>query len=185
VTFKISLPAWPGNGQWFFNPLCWQLVFVLGFILSCDRGLGRWTRTNIKWLRVLALLLVVAGALAMWFNWLPDPASVPEPKLLFVAEKSFVTPIRLGQFLALAAVFSATYPFIERRCLSLAKFLSVLGRNSLHVFCVGSLLSLNGQLVRFYFSGGFLLDTLLLIGGIFLLWLTAWMNEWRDRVRKA
>ena len=29
-----------GEGQWFFNPLAWQLVFVLGFVIARDDGVG-------------------------------------------------------------------------------------------------------------------------------------------------
>ena len=43
----------------------------------------------------------------VWFNLMPDPTKLPEPKLLFLNGKSFLTPMRLIQFLALAAVFSA------------------------------------------------------------------------------
>ena len=30
--FSINLPTWPSDGAWFFNPLAWQLLLVLGFI---------------------------------------------------------------------------------------------------------------------------------------------------------
>src|SRR4051794_25658983 len=32
LTFSINLPTWPSDGAWFFNPLAWQLLLVLGFI---------------------------------------------------------------------------------------------------------------------------------------------------------
>ena len=44
LVFKITIPTWPTDGQWFFNPLCWQLIFVLGFTLSRERGLGGWVK---------------------------------------------------------------------------------------------------------------------------------------------
>jgi hypothetical protein len=109
---------------------------------------------------------------------------VPEPKLLFIAGKTFVTPIRLIQFLALIAVFSALYPSIVKVLPRLVDFFSMLGRNSLPVFCAGSVLSLGGQILRFYFRGGFLVDSLLVATGIILLGATAWLAEWRDRVKK-
>jgi hypothetical protein len=93
-----------------------------------------------------------------------------------------MTPIRLIQFLALIAVFSAFYPFIERWLPRLVAFLTMLGRNSLNVFCVGSLLSLAGQIVRFYFEGGIGIDTVMVVVGIAALGLTAWASEWRDRL---
>jgi hypothetical protein len=120
--------------------------------------------------------------IVVWFELLPDPTKLPEPKLLFLNGKSFLTPIRLIQFLALVAVFSAAYPVIARLAPRLTKPLSQLGRNSLNVFCVGSLLSLGGQIVRFLYSGSMLADTIVVVTGIGLLWLTAWMSEWRRRL---
>ncbi len=184
LVFRITVPTWPTEGQWFFNPLCWQLVFVLGFALSRERGPGGWARANLYWIRCVALPIVIAGALIVWFNWRLDPTQVPEPKLLFINGKTFVTPIRLIQFLALIAVFSAVYPTIARFLPWLVEFFSQLGRNSLYVFCTGSVLSLAGQILRFYFGGGLLVDTLLVAVGITLMGVSAWLAEWRDRVAK-
>jgi hypothetical protein len=184
LIFQITVPTWPTQGQWFFNPLCWQAVFVLGFAMSRERGPGGWVRANISWVRTMALPIVIAGALMVWFRWWPDPTRVPEPKLLFIAGKTFVTPIRLIQFLAVVAVFSALYPAVAKAMPSVVEFLSMLGRNSLQVFCAGSVLSLAGQILRYYFRGGFLVDTALVATGIILLGLTAWLSEWRDRAKK-
>ena len=40
-------PTWPVEGEWFFNPLAWQLVFVLGFVLAREDGVGGFVRRNI------------------------------------------------------------------------------------------------------------------------------------------
>src|SRR5581483_540824 len=184
LVFRITLPTWPTEGQWFFNPLCWQAVFVLGFAMSDERGLGRWVRTNIACIRLMALPIVIGGALMVWYQWWPDPTKVPEPKLLFIAGKSFVTPMRLIQFLALVAVFSALFPTIAKVVPRFVKFLCLLGRNSLQVFCAGSLLSLAGQILHFYFGGGFSVDSVLVATGIMLMGVIAWLAEWRDRISK-
>ena len=89
----------------------------------------------------------------MWFNWFPDPTKLPEPKLLFLNGKSFLTPMRLIQFLALAAVFSASYPYFAPWVPWLTEFLSSLGRNSLNVFCVGFAVEPVGQIVRYLYTG--------------------------------
>ena len=71
-------------------------------------------RRNIKPIRYVAAPIVVITAVLVWFNWFPDPTKLPEPRLLFLNGKSFLTPMRLLQFLALAAVFSAAFPLIAR-----------------------------------------------------------------------
>jgi hypothetical protein len=182
LVFQITLPSWPVQGEWFFNPIAWQAVFVLGFVLAKgDRGPGAFARRKIRWLRIAAVPIVIAGALIIWNGWWPDPVKVPQPTLLFIQSKTYITPMRLIQFLALIALFSAAYPFILRAVPWLVAFFSMLGRNSLEVFCVGSLLSLLGQIVRFIYQGGIVIDTVVVTIGIALLALTAWLTEWRAR----
>ncbi len=183
LVFKITVPTWPTQGQWFFNPLCWQFVFVLGFSMSRERGPGGWVRANIDRIRLIALPIVIGGALAVLMRWWPDPTKMPEPKLLFIAGKTFVTPLRLGHFLALVVVFSAVFPLLTRTIPSIVTFLSLLGRNSLNVFCAGSLLSLGAQILHFVFGRGLVIDTLLVVSGILIMGATAWLSEWRERGR--
>ena len=183
LVVPLTVPTWPVPGQWFFNPLAWQAIFVLGFALSRDDGLGGFVHRHIRVIRVVSLPIVVGAALVTWFNLLPDPTTLPEPRLLFMNGKTFLTPVRFLQFLALAAVLSAAYPFIARAVPWLVDFLSILGRNSLNVFCIGSLLSLTGQVIRYLYLGSFGVDTAFVAVGIGLLWLTAWVSEWRDRQR--
>jgi hypothetical protein len=178
----FTAPTWPVEGQWYFNPFAWQTIFVLGFVLSRDEGVGRFVRRNMTRIRQAAIPVVVAGTVVVLLNLFPDPTKVPEPKLLFVNAKSFLTPMRLIQFLALVAVFSVVFPTIARFLPWLTGPLSQLGRNSLYVFCVGSLLSLSGQIIRFLYSGSLGVDTIVVIVGCALLWLTAWMSEWRQRL---
>jgi hypothetical protein len=183
LVFRINFRTWPASGEWFFNPLCWQLVFVLGFVLALDDGPGRVVRSCIVWLRLLAVPVLIAGAWVIWTGWWPDLEDVPNPKLLFLISKTYVTPIRLIQFLALVAAASVLFPYVLRWLPRLAKGVSMLGRNSLNVFCVGSLLSLAAQIVRFALQGGIVLDIAIITIGYLLLGLTAWLSEWRDRVR--
>jgi hypothetical protein len=179
----LTIPAWPVEGQWYFNPLCWQLIFVLGLLLSRDTGIGGWVRRHIVPIRWAALPIVL---LAMVFvqtggTWI-DPTMMPWPKLLFINGKTFATPIRVIQFLALVAVMSIVYPYIARAVPKLVEYPSMLGRNSLEVFCAASLLSLWSQIIRYAWPGGIVLDTLILAMGLFLMGLVAWLTEWRDRV---
>jgi len=185
LIFKLTIPTWPTEGQWFFNPLAWQLIFVLGFTMSRERGPGAWVKSNIDRIRLIAIPVVVVAAVMVWLRIWPDPTKMPEPKLLFIAGKTFVTPIRLIQFLALVAAFSAAFPLIQRYMPKLVDSLAMMGRNSLYVFCAGSLLSLLGQILRFHFEGNFVVDTLIVGVGIALLIAIAWLAEWRDRLKKG
>jgi hypothetical protein len=183
LTFQISLPTWPVEGQWFFNPLAWQLVFVLGFVLARNDGLGGFVRRHIVAIRWLSVPIVLGALALVLTGWWWDPTKVPQPRLFFLVDKTFMTPLRLIQFLALIAVMSATYPYIVRAWKGLVDFLSLLGRNSLYVFCMGSILSLAGQIIRYIYQGNFLIDTAVVICGIAIMALAAWLPEWREQVR--
>ncbi len=177
----IPMPTWPVQGQWFFNPLAWQLVFVLGFELAGAVGEGSFIQRHIGVLRAIAAPILIVTAVMVWTHWYPDPTRWPEPRLLFLQQKTYATPVRLIQFLALLAVFSAAFPWLQRHARPPTRFLAMLGRHSLNVFCVGSLTSLAGQIVRFASHGGILVDTAILLVGLLMLGFTAWISEWPER----
>jgi hypothetical protein len=195
LAFRLTLPTWPVSGTWFFNPLAWQAVFVLGFVMGrADRGPGAFVRRHIGIVRLLAVPIVIFGALIVIFDWWPDPTEVPNPKLFFIIDKTNVTPIRLIQFLALVAVCSVLFPYIRRLAEvpalrrpvnGLIGLLAMLGRNSLYVFCVGSLLSLTAQIVHFYYRGSVGIDTVVVISAVLIMAFTAWLAESRQRARPA
>lgn len=187
--FQVIPHTWPVEGQWFFNPLAWQLIYVLGFILAKDNaGIGALARRYIFPIRIVATIIVIVGIVVVLKEWWPDPTRVPRPRLFFIESKTFLSPIRLIQFLALVAVFSIVFPYfrlpaIQRFTDPVINFLSMLGRNSLQVFCVGSVLSLTGQIIRFLYEGYVSIDTIVVIIGIAILAGTAWLSEWRERLR--
>jgi hypothetical protein len=181
--FGINLPTWPVEGTWYFNPFAWQLVFVLGFTLAGDAGLGARVRRHQPALRVAGVVVLLAALIVVRADYVPDPMSVPQPRLFFIFDKTSATPARLVHFLALVAVFAGTFKFIHRYAQPIAQFGSMLGRNSLNVFCVGSLLSLVGQIARFAYGHVKVTDAVILVVGIVGLGLTAWLSELRERLR--
>ncbi|MGH7004717.1 MAG: OpgC family protein, partial [Alphaproteobacteria bacterium] len=83
LAFQITLPTWPVEGQWFFNPLAWQIIFVLGFVLAKPQGIGGFVQRHLRWLRLASVPIVILGALIIWNEWWPDPTKVPQPALFF------------------------------------------------------------------------------------------------------
>jgi hypothetical protein len=181
LAVPIQIPSWPVEGEWFFNPLAWQLVFVLGFVLARETGIGGIVRRHIIPIRIAGAVIVATAALVVYNHWWFDPTQVPEPRLFFILSKTYVTPIRLLQFLALVAAFSFAFPYIRRVVPPLVGVLAMLGRNSLSVFCMGSLLSLAAQIIRFVYRGYPGIDTIVVVVGIAVMVLTAWLAESRDR----
>ena len=60
----------------------------------------------------------------------------------------------------------------------------MLGRNSLYVFCVGSILSLVGQIIRYIYQGNFFIDTAVVICGVAIMALSSMASRMaREQVR--
>ena len=183
LAFGVNFPTWPVEGVWFFNPLAWQLIYVLGFLLAGDDGLGALARRFHKMLRWLAVPVVLLGMIAARTNFSPDPIAVPDPKLFFLFDKSFLSPARLIHSLALTALFAGSFKTIAIWLPHISKFLNLLGRNSLNVFCAASLLSLIGQISRFEYGGLVAIDAVIIITGVLVMGMVAWVSEWRARLR--
>jgi hypothetical protein len=80
-------------------------------------------------------------------------------------------------------VLSFVFPYIRKVVPWLVELLSMVGRNALAVFCIGSLLSLAGQITRFVSRGDIVVDTVVVIVGTAIMVLTAWLSESRDRTK--
>lgn len=181
--FGVNFPTWPVEGTWFFNPLAWQLIYVLGFTLAGEDGLGGFARRHRQLLWWLAVPIVLSGALVAMTAFSPDPIDLPDPKLVFMFDKTFLSPARLIHSLALTALFAGAFKALQWRIPRGSSFFSLLGRNSLNVFCAASLLSLMGQVFRFVYGGHVATDAFIVILGVSLMGLVAWTSEWRDRSR--
>jgi hypothetical protein len=96
-------------------------------------------------------------------------------------EKTYLSPARLVNFFALLMLFQGVFEFVRRHTRAWVALLSALGRNSLAVFCVGSITSLIAQIVRFLMGGGIVIDTASVAVGFASLVVTAWFVEWRAR----
>jgi hypothetical protein len=185
LTYGINLPTWPVEGMWFLNPLAWQLIYVLGFLFAGNDGIGGLVRKYRGWLKLVAFPIVLLGVWTGLTHFSPNPDNVPDPKLFFMFDKTFLSPARLIHVLALMIVFAGLYKRVAPWFSRSVRYLSMLGRNSLNVFCVGSVLSLAGQILRFAFDGGIAADAFLIMFGLVFMGLVAWVSEWRDRLRET
>ena len=185
LVLGVNLPTWPVEGTWFLNPLTWQLIYVLGFLFAGHDGLGSWARRHRRLLFWAAAPLVVVAVVLAQVQYSPDPLRVPSPRLFFVFDKTFLSPARLVDLLALAAFFAGAFRPLARWMPRSCAYLSMLGRNSLNVFCVGSVLSLGGQIFRYVYGSRVATDTFLVIVGLSVMGLVAWISEWRDRLWAA
>lgn len=186
LSLRLVPPTWPNPGNWTFNPLAWQLTYVLGFVLARPAGIGGWARANIIPLRIAAIPIIIFGILVARLHWFaPLAYETADWPLLLGLSKTYAAPLRLLQFLAVIAVGSMLYPAIARLLPAVVRFLSLLGRNSLYVFAAGIVISLTGQFIRDAIGGGFVRDTALVAIGLALSWLVARTAERTKNHRRA
>jgi hypothetical protein len=166
--FGWSVPAWP-NGVWFFNPLAWQLLIVLGAWCVIEGEKIRPWATSRPVLILAVLYLVFSLVLALSAGIKP---LVPQAwtNLLFPLDKSNLSPFRLMHFLALAIVVLWFVPQ-DWRGLStpVMRCARCCGENSLPIYCLGVLLALASHLTPLDISGRLAMQIALSLAGILVM----------------
>ena len=189
---RIALPAYPGPDQvWFFNPFAWQALFFLGAWFGWQTSRGGVSWLNGRWLFYLAAALSLAGFLIR-FSWtlhdfyVPIPVSASAELLWPFLSKGDLGFLRFANVLALALLVSRViHPQARFLASHAAQPLVISGRNSLHIFCLGILLSVLGQLVLNEFFGGILMQLAVSAAGIAIMIGVAAFMEWFDAAQRA
>jgi hypothetical protein len=178
----LSLHGYPGNQPWFFNPLAWQFLFVIG--AAC--GYVGITRHKIPaappWLVGLALMILL-GSAVIRLSWTIHGFWETVPAILIAQlwpiDKTDLAPIRLVHFLALAVVVvrfvSADARFLRSR---LAQPIIRCGQQSLQVFCLGILLSVLGYFLLAEWSDSFTAQLFVNIAGVAMMIGTGALITW-------
>lgn len=179
-----NLPSFP-DGSWYFNPFCWQLLFIFGawFALGGTEKCRVLCRSPIVFYLaiaylVFALVMTMAGRFPEFGNMLPT--------WLFDAfnpnDKTNLAPYRLLHFIVLAFVVtrlvSKDWPGLEWK---IFKPLIKCGEQSLAVFCFGVFLSFAGHFALTISSGSLLAQTLVSAAGIAIMTLVAYYISWSKR----
>jgi hypothetical protein len=167
-----------------FNPLAWQVLFMLGAFLG-RRMLRDWRTLPPSRPLLLAAVAVLAVGLLLrlsWFGWLPFDLSIPESDWI-IGKDALALP-RVLHALALALVVARLTPReAPWMHTTLARWLAAAGRHSLHVFCLGLFLSWGVTAAfRLWPTLMVWLDApLILTGCVILLWFGMWRDRGRNR----
>ena len=179
-----NLPSFP-DGNWSFNPFCWQLLFVLGAWLAlgglekCRAILKMPTLFNLG-IAYLALALVVtmAGRFPefgkMFPNWLFDAFNP--------SDKTNLAPYRLLHFIVLAFIVTRLvpkdWPYLQWKIWQ--PFIKC-GEQSLAVFCAGVFLSFIGHFALTISSGSLPAQMVVSVSGVVIMTLIAYYISWSKR----
>ncbi|TDX27991.1 OpgC family protein [Rhodovulum visakhapatnamense] len=153
--WRIDLPNYPNPGGWFFNPLSWQIIFVLGLLTGIQMRRGERLVARRRW-----LFWAAAGFLGFVLVWAQVPAlgerlnaimrqagEAGLPFHLVGFDKTYVSLPRMLHVLALFYVLSCL-PWVTRIAGSaLAAPLRLMGRQGLLVFSFGTVVSLSFQVL--------------------------------------
>jgi hypothetical protein len=145
--FGWNLPSWTGGG-WFFNPFTWQLLFMMGAILSFapgERPRKSW------WLDSISVAVILFGLVMQWVVWRHPSVVMHWPprivRALMSVDKEGLHPFRLISILALTWLVARLVPahagWLRSR---LASAFVLAGQHSLPVFCAGIFLAFLGRI---------------------------------------
>jgi len=180
-TFEWNIPAYP-SGEWVFNPLAWQLLFVIG--AWCGVG-GAERLAGLIRSRVVAVLavayLVFAFAIVMTWYFPRYGYLVPRwlGELIYPIDKANLDVLRLLHFMALAVLAVRLVP-PGSPALNAPVFRPAIlcGQHSLEIFCLGVFLAFAGHFIRVELSGGPLLQLVISLTGIGVMIGVAWLLTW-------
>ncbi|MFC6297755.1 OpgC domain-containing protein [Pseudomonas sp. CCM 7893] len=172
------------DGVWYFNPVTWQLLFVLGGAAALHsqkpQPVQRRPLSRQPLFIAAASYVVMAGIITVSWRW-PEihdavmPAALSD--LLYPISKTDLSPVRLLHFLALAYVTAKLLPGRVWTQNWLAQQTCRMGRYSLEVFCLGVLLAPLADMVNAMTNDAFAMQIFTaLVGAGLMALLGAWLD---------
>ena len=186
---NLSVSAYPEGHVWYFNPLAWQFVFIVGAGLGLGVGWRpRWSRLEHAVLPI-AVFVVVVG-LVVKLSWTIHGVWDPFPgfflKELWPVNKSNLSPIRLVPFFAVLVVIATLVaPDAGLLRSAAAKPMILCGQHSLAIFCLGILLSAFGHFVLSEYNAAIGFQLGVNLAGILAMCLTARVIDWYETMGRV
>jgi hypothetical protein len=189
--FRWNLPEWP-RGEWFFNPLAWQVLFVFGAWYGGE-GASRLRKIVQSRAALVLATLYLAFGVAVALSWQIKPLEAFMPdvlaKLIYPIDKSDLAPLRLLHFLALTIVVSRLAPpdwqappdwhgLMKPWMMAMIRC----GENSLAIYCLGVLLSFLSHVILVEFSGTLAMQVVVSIAGTAFMVAAANAMTWISRL---
>jgi hypothetical protein len=155
--FGWNLPQWPNN-LWFFNPLAWQFLVVLGAWWELGNGklLRSWLASRGATI-LAAIYLIIALPIALSWSIQPLEALVPHwlARLIYPINKSDLDSLRLLHFLAIVVLIAKFVPADWTGLTTpVMRWAIRCGENSLEIYCAGVLLALGAEVLLDKISEG-------------------------------
>ena len=177
----VNFPNWLDPDGWYFNPFAWQFLFALGLTASERTQRRGKDFARLRWLVGVCWAYLAFSALQAfpWMQWnLPDLRPFGDA---VAPAKAWLSPLRL---LDVLAIFYLVQSSAAARRWSgetvVGQILACVGRHSLEVFVIGTVLDLLARLVFSTFGDMWSLQVGVNVVGLgVLLSLAFWLDQRR------
>jgi len=180
--YNWSLPAYPDEKVWYFNPMAWQVVFHVGAACAVfGPGLSRLDRYRTP-LTVLAVAFVLFAALiALSWQYNPLERLIPAwvGRIIYPIDKTNIDVLRFLHFLAIAWLVRIAVP-VDAPALKwpIWQPLRRCGEASLLIFCIGTFLALSGQVIVGHYEESIVSQIVVSVVGIAIMCAAAYIAAW-------
>ena len=185
--YDWNLSSFP-DGRWYFNPFCWQLLFVLGawFALSGPKQMHAIrSLRGLSALRVAAMLYILFALVVTAAGKFPQLAEYVPDRVLgafLPNDKENLALYRVVHLLAVAFLFTFVVPrdwrgFQWRILQPVIKC----GEEWLPVFCAGVFLSFAAHFVLITGPDSLAMHVLVSVAGISIMTAVAYYTSWSKR----
>lgn len=180
--FQWAFPVYAAGDTWLFNPLGWQLLFVIGALCGAARDEdSRWLRWRpwLGWAAAAWLLFALFVTVSWKLPTLNDWVEVAIGPWLYPIDKSNLGIARLLHFLAAAYLVARLVPEGSPVTASaLAEPIIRCGQHSLYIFCISISLSFVAHFVLVQFGRGMAMQVAVVAGGLILMSALAYLLHW-------
>jgi hypothetical protein len=177
---ELNLTNTFDGNDWFFDPLSWQFIFVLGAALAVVMAKNGGALPRWPWLVALCWLFLGLSFLQVfpWTDWgLPNLA----PLTMEPPDKTHLAPLRLLHALALVYVALSWRGWTGTGGSFVQSWIEACGKHSLEVFSLGTLLALVARLAFRTFDDGWPMQVVINVVGLGAM---VGLGLWRERGRK-
>lgn len=149
VLFGLNLPN-AGSSGWFFNPFAWQVVFTIGVIIGRAAQLGI-AAPKLRWIDAAAVAFLLFALVVKLSFGNPFGVAALNEWIDSVQLGSDKTNLAWSRILHAAALTWLAIRWLPAGSALLSnavgRGIAAIGRHSLDVFCVGTVLSIIGQII--------------------------------------
>ncbi|MCE2575948.1 OpgC family protein [Komagataeibacter sp. FNDCR2] len=154
---RLNFPNWLDPDGWFFDPLAWQFLFVLGVCAARVAGRHDGSLPRSYVLAAACGLYLVFSAVQS-FPWMDWGFADLRPVTMGVPDKMILSPWRLLDVLALFYLVQSSTRATGLAATRAGQFMALFGRHSLEIFTMGTIVDLYGRLVLTSFGTGFVMQ---------------------------